>query len=169
MQGVSVFYQGHGISQFEEIVVERDHTIAMVRAAIMQRHGLKEGLLLFVEEKETPLGDEVRIETLCVATEIKMHVSHCEKVAVSVAFAGQVVHHTFSPARTVGAVKRWAAIEKFGMSEAEASEHQLQIAGTKDRPPVGTHIGTLTHCPECKVRFDVVPDERVNGASRTPA
>jgi hypothetical protein len=51
------------------------------------------------------------------------------------------------------------------MTEEEAGEHLLQIAGTTDRPTPGTHIGTLTSCPDCRVRFDLVPDERVNGSA----
>ena len=42
-------------------------------------------------------------------------------------------------------------------------EHVLQIAGTKDRPDPGTHLGTITSCPACKIGFDLVPNERVNG------
>ena len=50
------------------------------------------------------------------------------------------------------------------MTEEEAGEHVLQIVGTQDRPPPGAHIGTLTSCPTCRVHFDLVPDERINGA-----
>ena len=54
------------------------------------------------------------------------------------------------------------------MTEEEAGEHVLQIAGTQDRPPPGAHIGTLTSCPACRVHFDLVPDERINGAPGAP-
>jgi hypothetical protein len=63
----------------------------------------------------------------------------------------------------VGRVKQWAAVHKFHMSEAEAGEHVLQIAGTHDRPAPSTHIGTLTAYPECRLHFSLVPDQRVNG------
>jgi hypothetical protein len=67
---------------------------------------------------------------------------------------------------TVARIKHWAAVTKFGMTEEEAGEHLLQIAGTQDRPTPGTHIGTLASSPECRVRFDLVPNERVNGAPK---
>ena len=50
------------------------------------------------------------------------------------------------------------------MTGEEAGEHVLQIAGTKDRPDPGTHLGTIASCPACKIAFDLVPDERVNGS-----
>jgi hypothetical protein len=62
-------------------------------------------------------------------------------------------------------VKRWAAEHKFGMSEEEAGEHVLQIAGGHDRPAPGTHIGSLTDSKACGLAFDLVADERVNGAA----
>ena len=61
-------------------------------------------------------------------------------------------------------VKRWAAERKFGMSDEEAGEHVLQIAGTHERPAPGTHIGTLANRQSCTLAFDLVADERVNGA-----
>jgi hypothetical protein len=51
------------------------------------------------------------------------------------------------------------------MTPEEASEHVLQILGTQDRPSPGTHLGALTKCPHCRLAFDLVPDQRVNGAS----
>ena len=46
----------------------------------------------------------------------------------------------------------------------EAGEHVLQLAGSHDRPAPGTHIGALTHGKVCGLAFDLVADERVNGA-----
>lgn len=82
---------------------------------------------------------------------------------VAVTFNGEMVHHRFGPGTTVARTKTWAAERKFGMTPQEASEHVLQITGTKDRPDPGTHLGTLASCPACKVAFDLVPNERVNG------
>jgi len=61
-------------------------------------------------------------------------------------------------------VKQWAAVTKFKMTEAEASEYVLQIVGTHDRPAPGTRLGTLAKFPYCQVAFSLVPDQRVNGA-----
>ena len=59
---------------------------------------------------------------------------------------------------------RWAALKAFGLSEEDASEHALQIAGTVTRPEPDTHIGTLVHCPDCAIVLDLVAIERINGA-----
>jgi hypothetical protein len=55
-------------------------------------------------------------------------------------------------------------VTKFGMSEEEAGEHVLQIAGTHNRPAPGTHIGALVSHGQCRIAFNLVPEERVNGA-----
>jgi hypothetical protein len=89
----------------------------------------------------------------------------CRHVEVAVTFNGETVHHRFGPGTTVARVKRWAAERKFGMSEGEATEHVLQLAGTQERPAPGTHLGTFATCPHCQVAFDLVPDQRVNGSA----
>ena len=49
--------------------------------------------------------------------------------------------------------------------DEESGEHVLQIAGTHERPAPGTHIGVLANRKTCGLAFDLVADERVNGAS----
>lgn len=164
MTTLDLFYQGHGITEFEQIELRADHTVAAFKALILEKHGLTGELLVFVEEQETPLEDHIVIAELCFGPAPKLHVHHCREVAVAVTFGGETVHHKFAPSTTVGAIKNWAAIKKFGMTPTEAGEHLLQISGTKDRPAPGTHVGSLTKAPACSVKFDLVPDERVNGA-----
>ncbi|HTA91569.1 MAG TPA: hypothetical protein VK745_18425, partial [Polyangiaceae bacterium] len=95
---------------------------------------------------------------------IKVHVHRCHRVRVTVTFNAKHVEHPFGPSSTVARVKRWAA-EKFDMSPEDATEHVLQLAGTHTRPSPNVHLGALTRCPDCHLKFDLVPDERVNGAS----
>ena len=75
------------------------------------------------------------------------------------------IDRKFAPSATVARVKRWAAERKFGMTDEESGEHVLQIAGTHERPAPGTHIGVLANRKTCGLAFDLVADERVNGAS----
>jgi hypothetical protein len=84
---------------------------------------------------------------------------------VTVTFNGETAELRFPPSATVARVKSWAAERKFGMSDEEAGEHVLQIAGSHDRPAPGTHVGALTDGKVCGLAFDLVADERVNGAS----
>lgn len=93
---------------------------------------------------------------------IRVHLHRCLAVKVQVRYGGQVVHHMFRPAASVGRVRMWAG-EKVGMSPGDIAEHVLQIAGTTEQPDVDIHIGTLTKCPQCSVTFDLVPAHRING------
>jgi hypothetical protein len=164
MESIDIFYQGHGIREVEHIEVRPDHTIAVIKEILLEKHGLGPDTLIFLEDQEIPLGEQLVIAELCGPTGVKMHVHRCRHVEVSVTFAGETKHHRFGPAATLARIKHWAAVTKFGMTEEEAGEHLLQIAGTHDRPAPGTHVGTLANCPDCRVQFDLVPDERVNGA-----
>jgi len=165
MTSIDVFYQGEHIREIEHIEIDDGHSLAAVKALILGKHGGDAAaLLLFLEDGDEPLDEATLVTTLGCVSGLKLHLHHCRHVEVAVTFAGETVHHSFRPGATVALVKRWAAERKFGMTEEEASEHRLQITGTQDRPAPGTHIGTLATCPACRVAFDLVPDERVNGA-----
>lgn len=165
MSSIDIFYQGHGLREIEHIEVGADHTVATIKAMLIEKHGYDPDTLIFIEDDESPLGDELVIGEIFGVSGGKLHLHRCRHVQVAVKFAGQTVHHKFAPSATIGRIKTWAAVTKFDMTEEEAGEHLLQIAGTTDRPSPGTHVGTLVSCPECHITFDLVPDERVNGAS----
>src|SRR5262249_33312675 len=157
-----IFYQGYGLREIEHIEVQPDHTVAAIKAILFQKHGCDAGTLIFLEDRDGPLEDHIVAKELCGPFGAKLHLHRCRHVEVAVAFAGKTVHHQFAPGTTVAGIKHWAAVTKFAMTEEEAGEHMLQLAGTLDRPAPGTHVGTLAFCPDCQVRFDLVPDERVN-------
>lgn len=163
MESIDIFYQRYGAREIEHIEVAPDHTVAMIKEILFKKHGCEIDTLLYVEDRETPLEDHVVLVEVVETTSVNVHLHRCRHVEVAVTFAGEPVSHRFAPSATVARVKQWAAVTKFGMTEEEAGEHVLQIAGTQDRPPPGTHIGVLTSCPACRVGFDLVPDERVNG------
>jgi hypothetical protein len=163
MKSIDIFYQGDGISEMEHIEVRPDHTVAMIKEILVKKHGCGADTLIFLEDQENPLDDHIVLTKLCGAAGVKMHLHRCRHMQVEVTFAGETVHHKFAPGATVARIKVWAAVSKFGMTEEDAGEHMLQIAGTQERPAPGTHVGTLTSCPDCRVHFDLVPDERVNG------
>jgi hypothetical protein len=146
--------------------VRPDHTVAVIKEILFEKHGCDRGTLIFLEDRDGPLEDHIVITELCGpgGAKLHLHLHRCRHVEVAVTFAGETVHHRFGPGATVARLKHWAAVTKFGMTEEEAGEHMLQIAGTQDRPAPGMHVGTLASCPDCRVRFDLVPDERVNGA-----
>lgn len=164
MESIDIFYQGEGIRDIEHIEVSTDHTVAAIREILIRKHGCQPDTLIFLEDQETPVEEHITIKELCGPAGAKLHLHRCRHVEVAVTFAGETVQHRFAPGATVARIKHWAAVTKFKMSEEDAGEHMLQIAGTQDRPAPGTHVGRLTSCPDCRVRFDLVPDQRVNGA-----
>jgi hypothetical protein len=164
MTSIDVFYQGEGIREIDHIEVGSDDTFAVVKAAIIDKHGLAAEVLLFLEDGDEPIVETLIVREHVCPTGVKVHLHRCRHVEVAVTFNGETVHHRFGPGTTIARVKRWAAIDKFKMTEEEAGEHVLQIAGTQDRPAPGTHLGTLAVCPTCRLAFDLVPDQRINGA-----
>ena len=164
MNAIDVFYQIEGERDIQHAEVGPEHTFGALRALLVERHGIVEEALIFLEDSEEPIEESILIREHAGRAGIKAHVHRCRHVEVGVTFNNETVHHRFSPATTVARVKHWAAVAKFKMTEAEASEHVLQIVGTHDRPAPGTHLGALAKCPHCQVAFSLVPDQRVNGA-----
>jgi len=163
MTTIDVFYQGEGVLEIEHIEVAAEDTFGTLRNRLIEKHGLTIETLLFLEDADEPIAESVIVIGHVGQAGIKAHVHRCHRIKVAVTFNNETVHREFAPSATIAKVKQWAAVDEFHMSEAEASEHVLQIAGTHDRPAPGTHIGSLTTCPECKLHFSLVPDHRVNG------
>ena len=164
MKLIDVFYQGEGLGEIGHLEASPEHTFSAVKALMIERHGITEEVFLFLEDCEEPVNEVVLVHQHASATGIKAHLHRCRRVEVSVTFNGETLHHRFSPATTVGHVKHWAAVTKLGMTEEESGEHVLQLPLTHHRPAPGTHIGALTTFPNCRVVFDLVADQRVNGA-----
>ena len=163
MENINVFYQFEGHNEVLFVEVDAEVTVAALTALLIERHGLEKDVLLFLEDSDDALADVVLIREHAGDAGVKVHAHRCRHVNVTVTFNGETVHREFAPGTTVARVKQWAAVDKFKMTEAEASEHVLQIAGTHDRPSPGTHIGSLATHPHCRVAFNLVPDHRVNG------
>lgn len=163
MKVIDVFYQGEGIHEVAHIEVDAEHSFAALKAMLAEKHQLDGDLLVFIEDEDEPVDEVIFVREHAGGCGVKAHVHRCRHVEVTVSFNGEPAHHRFSPGTTVARVKRWAAEHKFGMSPEEASEHVLQFAGSHDRPAPGTHLGALVSCARCRLDFQLVPDERVNG------
>lgn len=164
MTTVNIFYQGEGIREVECVEIDSENTFGALKALIVQKHGLTDEVLIFLEDADEPADEGIAVCRHSGHVGVKAHLHRCRSVEITVTFNGDKVHHPFGPGTTVARVKRWAAEHKFKMTEAEASEHVLQVSGTHDRPAPGTHIGSLVTGPKCRVAFDLVPDQRINGA-----
>ena len=165
MGSIDIFYQGEGLREIEHIEFDENQTFGNLKTILVKKHGLENAVFVFLENADEPIGENSILREHAGAAGIKAHLHRCHKIDVSVTFNAKTVQHRFAPGATVSRVKRWAAEDKFGMTAEEASEHVLQIAGTQNRPAPGTHLGALTSTPNCKLAFDFVPDQRVNGAA----
>ena len=160
---IDIFFQGEHSRDIDTVEAEPSESVGSLKRRLAERHPVFAEALIFIEDGDEPIEEVVIIETLETKGTAKLHFHRCRHVDVSVTFAGDTKTIRFAPSATVGRVKRWAA-EAFGLAPHDAGEHLLQIAGTHDRPPPGAHIGALV-TGHCRVAFDLVPDERVNGAS----
>ena len=165
MGTIDIFYQGEGLREIEHLETDDGGTFGELKTILAGKHGLGSEVLIFLEDAEEPVSDEVTLAACAQRTGIKAHVHRCRKIDVTVTFNGRAVEKKFGPGTTVARVKHWAAVERFGMTPEEAGEHVLQISGSQTRPAPGTHIGALTNPPACRLAFDLVPDQRVNGGS----
>lgn len=164
MASVDFFYQGEGLSEIGHIEVRHDHSFGAVKALLIDKHKLPPDVFVFIEDSDEPLDEVLIVREYVGPAGVKAHLHRCRHIEVTVTFNAETVSHHFGPGTTIARVKRWAAEHKFGMTEEEASEHVLQIVGTHDRPSPGTHLGALTSYPNCRLAFDLVADQRVNGA-----
>ena len=165
MTTIDLFFQGEGLGEIKHLEIEPDATCAIFKARVSEIHGVAREVLVFLEDEDDPIADDVHLKEYAAEEGLKVHVHRCHRVEVEVTFNGETVEHRFGPAATIARIKRWAAERKFNMSEDEASEHVLQLSGTHERPAPGIHIGALTTCEACALVLDLVADERVNGAS----
>ena len=165
MNSIDLFYQGEELGEIKHLEIEPDATFAVLKARLAEKHDLRPDVLVFLEDEDEPIGDDVALKEHATLKGLKVHLHRLRQVKVTVTFNGKTVERLFGPSATVARVKRWAAEHEFGMSEEEAGEHVLQIAGKHDRPAPGTHIGALSDGKVRALAFDLVPDERVNGAS----
>jgi hypothetical protein len=145
---IDAFYQGEGIAALEHLEIGGDETFGALRAAIAKKHGASSDARLFFEDEPEPIGDDVTIASKAGRSGIKVHLHRCREIKVTVHFKDKSVHDKFAPGTTIAKVEHWAAVEKFHMTEEEASHH---------------HIGTLVTSNKCAVEFDLVSTPRVNG------
>lgn len=164
MKTIDIFYQGEGLSEIGHTELKENQTFGDLKDFLKVTHELSEDVFLFLEEDEEPVEGTVELGAHASNSGLKVHFHSHRKIEVCVYFNRETVDRSFPPSTTVARVKRWAAERKFEMSEDEASEHVLQLSGTHERPSSSTHIGALVECHDNKIKFDLVPDERVNGA-----
>ena len=168
---IDVFIQGEGLTDILFASAAPHHTVADVIANLKPLVAKSEGLLIFVEDLSAPVDLETVVEELlpldadeaAIACPLRLHMSHCRHIDISVRFNGEDAKRRFPPSATVARVHHWAALRAFGMTPRDAAEHVLQLQDSTSRPDRDIHIGTLTGDNACCVAFDLVPRKRVEG------
>jgi hypothetical protein len=165
VEEIEVFLQGRGISQIALVQLPADSRVRdIINAA--RPHGLQvvedEEVLIWIEGEDEPLHLELTLTEAGIRKHSRVHVHNCHTVQVAVTFNGQSKTRHFSPAQTIEKVKQWADHE-FELSQADATDHVLQVSGTTDQPSEEVHVGALVHYPDCSIGFDLVPKSRVQG------
>jgi hypothetical protein len=162
---IEIFLQGESISEVELIRVPQGSTVReMLGIARASAVNLPQGddIGVFVEDQDAELALDSRLKDVGVAHRARLHVHRCRRVGVTVNFNGSVRQHPFASSQTVAKVKKWADKE-FELRGVDATEHALQITGTRTRPDEDVHVGALVSFPNCQIAFDLVPKKRVEG------
>jgi hypothetical protein len=120
MANIDVFYQGEGVRDIEHIEVGAEHTFSVLKARLIEKHGLAADVYIFLEDSDEPIEEVLVVAQHAGSAGVKAHVHRCRHVEVAVTFNNETVHHRFGPGTTVARVKHWAAVDKFKMTEAEA-------------------------------------------------
>ena len=105
MKSIDVFIQG---GDFADILIGHAapiHSIAEVLANLETSVGDRDGLLIFVEDAHAPLDPETIVEELlplcadekAILGPLKLHVTRCRHVEVSVRFNGEMAKRRFPP------------------------------------------------------------------------
>jgi hypothetical protein len=171
MRTIDVFLQGDGVTDIVVLAAAPQDTIAYVLSKLEHAAAAHRNLLVFLEDVAAPLDEDAVVEELLpLATEedgvvgpLRLHLSRCHKVEVTVRFNGENEKRRFPPSATVERVRRWAVRRAFDLSPIDAAEHVLQLQNSTMRPDRDVHIGTLTGSDTCMVAFDLVPSKRVEG------
>lgn len=163
MTTINIFFQGENHKGIGHCEIDANDTFASLKTMLKKQDLVFDDTFIFLEDSDEPVTDESHIRDFAKSGAIKIHFHRRRKIEVKVMFNGETIDRRFPVSATIARIKKWAAERKFGMDREEASEHVLQISGSHDRPSSNVNLGTLVQCQK-PICFDLVPDERVNGA-----
>jgi len=162
---IEVFLQGPGIPPLALVKVLASGNVRdLIEAAKEKGLHLEDGQIpqVWVEDTDDPLPLDLPLEAAGVQSRSRVQVHTCPHIRVTVNFQSDAKEHPFSPATTIRTIKQWAD-KTYKLSERDASEYQLQLCGSTDRPTGETQIGTLVQLGQCQICFDLVSTGRVEG------
>ncbi|MBV8686879.1 MAG: hypothetical protein JOZ90_10910 [Alphaproteobacteria bacterium] len=162
MTKVSVFLQQDGSEQLIETELPATLTGAQLYDAVAKAGAeTDDATFVFLGEADEPVKRKGK-DSLTLAAGALVHVTRCRKVKVTVHFLNRTIEEQFAPGARVRSVKAWA-VGKIPLEPQDAAEHVLEICDTKTRPVTDASLQQLTDGKRCSVRFNLVPDTRVEG------
>lgn len=114
------------------------------------------------EDSHDPVDTAATLADLGVRRSGHVHCHRCRRVAVAVHYNGREARRSFSPAATVAFVTAWAR-RRFRLSDADAEKLVLQVCDSTVQPRPDEHVGELARGQDCRLCFDLVFDQRIEG------
>lgn len=114
------------------------------------------------EQLNAPVDSRKQIEEFSSKRNCHLFFYSCRSVCVSVNYKCDTEHRHFSPHVKLKRILRWAK-RKFNLTDCEADSLILRLCEGNDRLRQHQRLGEVIRGACCKVCFDLVHDERVEG------
>lgn len=163
MSQATLFVQTQGDSRIIEIIVPENVTQAELSNALLTAGvPISPELFVFIDEAEEHIDRESDSTVSGIRHGGRVHVTHCQRIGVTVNYLNNTIERKFPPGARVRSVKRWA-VREFHIDHKDAAEHVLQICNSNERPTSDTPLHALIRGHDYVVCFDLVPEKRVEG------
>jgi hypothetical protein len=162
---MEVYVLGVGIPDVRERVVEPNDKVSDLLQDAVKLGFPADALieaLVFVEDRDEPAAHSSTLGDAGVREGSRIHIHTCRRIEVSCNYNGQTKEKEFSPTARVRRVKD-AFGRDFEVDPHDLGSFTLLICGSRTEPDENTQIGALTTYPKCKLCFDLVKRENVQG------
>lgn len=167
---IKVFVQGPSWEQIETLAASPVDSIDQVVSRLIPSATERNERRIFLEDLPVPVNGDLIVEDMLPLSPdgerfepLRLHVTRCQSIAVSVRFNGTVQERPFAPCASIERVRRWATRRAFGLTQRDAGEHVLELCANGTRPDTDIHVGVLVDDNCGSVEFDLVPQARVEG------
>lgn len=119
---------------------------------------------VFLEGQDIAVKPDSTLADAGIGDRANVHVSVCKKITVSVRYNQQTKSYEVPPAATLESVYARAVSkgQGFDLSDADRSQHTLQVQGATDQPDLSRHVGEFAN-EDCAAAFDLVMQDRFQG------
>lgn len=160
-----IFIQGVGIPKPKLVKISGEGNVQDLLEIARENglpHDIGSEVQVWLGDQEEPLDLSSSLKDAGVTRRSLIHIHTCRKIHVAVNYQSQTKQHPFSPSTTVRTVELWAE-DKFQLSGSDASDYQLQICNSDEKPSGDVQIGLLVQPGQCQICFDVVTKPQIQG------